>query len=284
MDVEKLLLSKFLLKTGESFIDPNDSMSSGLAISLFQDAVELVLWSVASAIEVNTGEKDGFVAIWQKINAFPGSDKNLPFKEKIFELNKARVGFKHMGILPDPSLSFKYYRYTSEFIQVTVRQFFKIDYDSISLADLIHNKITRNHVKDAEQHLIESNYRPSLISCELAKQEIFKQFERILPEIDTSLEDFGSRIQTIEERDDLRREWSEILSFLGEMRTRVLMNTVNIKSSDFDHYKSIAPSLFITNNGNIHTTFRHQSDTPEEDVQFCIDFVTNTAITVQKEF
>ncbi len=255
-------------------------MSSGLAISLFQDAAELVLWTVASSIEVNIGEKDGFTKMWEKVNNNNKPELFLPLKEKMLELNKARVGFKHYGILPDSSHSFRYYGYVTEFINNTVRNFFNLEFDAISLVDTVRNEEIRKYLKEAEELLGEKDLKKSLVSCEIAYQKIFKYVERIIPEISSKIEGFGERLHPVYERDDLRTEWHGLIEFLNNIRINILINLLGIKSSDFLRYKKLAPGVFIAMSGKVSSTFSGM-EASENDVRFCIDFIINTAIEAQ---
>lgn len=279
MDIEKLLLSKFLMKKGESFIESNDPMSNGLAISLFQDAAELVLWTIASTIEADIGEKDSFVKLWEQINK-KHQKEPLPLKEKMFELNRTRVSFKHYGVLPEPSLAFKYHGYVSEFINNSITKFLGIDYQKVSLADLVHDGEVRKYLKEAEEHLDQGENKEALISCEIANQNIQRSLERVIPKISYGMERFGERLKAADERDDLRMEWSEIVNFIDDLRTMLVVSILGLKMQDFLRYKKNAPGVFMARSGKVSATF-HGKDCSARDVQFCIGFIINTAIQAQ---
>jgi hypothetical protein len=95
--VKQLLLCKRLMAEGVSFAKRTDSVSSGMAISLFEDAVEMFIWAQVKERGIQVKETSSFTA---NIEALQKTGVSVSYTAKLFELNKARVGFKHYGNLP----------------------------------------------------------------------------------------------------------------------------------------------------------------------------------------
>ncbi|MFB0556132.1 MAG: hypothetical protein ACETWQ_22750 [Phycisphaerae bacterium] len=51
--MKQLLLSKFLFQKGEDALDLRTSLACGVAISQFQDAVEMFLWTTIKEKNIN---------------------------------------------------------------------------------------------------------------------------------------------------------------------------------------------------------------------------------------
>ncbi len=95
--LKQLLLCKRLFNEGMTFAKRSDSVSNGIAISLFQDSVEICVWAIIK--DKNIQVKDG-APFTGYIEAIQKAGLILPQVAKINELNKARVNFKHYGNLP----------------------------------------------------------------------------------------------------------------------------------------------------------------------------------------
>jgi hypothetical protein len=133
--INQLLLSKYIYGKGESLLDTNNPMSCGLAISLFHDAVELLLWTIAKEVDANIKERDSFIGLYDAITTGKKNKKHEepPLKAKMVELNKARVNFKHFGNMPAPTDAIKFLGYTDDFLRESTKLFFNLDYEDISL-------------------------------------------------------------------------------------------------------------------------------------------------------
>jgi hypothetical protein len=66
------------------------------------------------------------------------------------ELNKARVNFKHYGLVPNEADAARLLGYAEQFFEVASPLFFSCDFASVSLADLITSPLVRERVKAAE--------------------------------------------------------------------------------------------------------------------------------------
>ena len=137
--ISQLLLAKRLYICGLSYIDFPDPVSAGLSISLFHDSVELFCWSLLKELDAKVKENYPFSSFFDLVEKAPKNQdsKNLPLKAKMLELNKARINFKHYGNLPDISEAKKFQGYTEDFLRISFRDFFKLDFESISLSQLI---------------------------------------------------------------------------------------------------------------------------------------------------
>ncbi len=189
--ITQLLLSKRLYICGCSYVDSPDPISTGMAISLFQDSIEVFCWSLLKKLDANPNEKSPFTSYFDLVEKATKNNesKKLPFKAKIIELNKARVNFKHYGILPDMSEASKFQGYTEEFLRVSFTEFFNTDFDNISLSELIPFKDIREVIISSEKAFSED--RLDDCSCDLAKANsmLLGKFSKFLPEVDCHLRD-----------------------------------------------------------------------------------------------
>ncbi len=67
MSIEQLAISKYLLLQGEKVLEENSPVSSGLAISLFQDTVESIIWVIVKEVEADVKGNVSFEQYWKII-------------------------------------------------------------------------------------------------------------------------------------------------------------------------------------------------------------------------
>ena len=117
---KQLLLCKRLFSEGSFYADRTDSISSGISISLFQDAVEMYVWTLIK--EKNIIIKDG-ASFTSNLEVVQKTGIQLPQAAKLIELNKARVGFKHYGNLPDSTEVTKYQTTLASLLKVPLQEY-----------------------------------------------------------------------------------------------------------------------------------------------------------------
>jgi len=152
MAIQQLLLAKYLYQKGNEILSRQNPISSGLAISLFQDSVEILIWTIAKEFEASVNDNEPFFRLWDSIKSAKKNlnQTELPLKAKMIEMNKARVNFKHYGNLPDPSEALKFLAYTEEFLRTSMELFFNTKFGDVSFADLINNVQVKDKIKKAE--------------------------------------------------------------------------------------------------------------------------------------
>ncbi len=129
--VKQLLLCKRLLIEGSDFAERSDPVSSGMAISLFQDSVEMFVWTLIKKRGIKVKDEAAFTS---NINALQREGLTLWNIPKLLELNKARVNFKHYGNLPAPDEAGKFQTYVEDFLRTSFADHFSTSFDDVSLS------------------------------------------------------------------------------------------------------------------------------------------------------
>lgn len=153
MELNQLVLCRQLYSEAESFLSRKEGVAFGLAVSIAQDAVELFLRAVIKQLP-SSGQRppEEFIKCMDYIDAAAsGKDEHrVPFRARMSELNKARVSFKHYGLMPNEADAARLIGYAAQFFETATTQFFQREFASISLADLITSIEVRKKVKAAE--------------------------------------------------------------------------------------------------------------------------------------
>jgi hypothetical protein len=193
--VEQLITVKRIFAIAEHYSQQADPLSAGLAVSLFQDAVEQLSWCVAKHLDLDVKDSEVFTSLIAKIESRTGAA--VPYKAKIYELNKARIGFKHYGNLPAHSESEKFRAYTYDFLVLGSQRYLNIDFESISLVSLIRDSEIRRHLEVAQTALLSGDVNTAISEVTYGRFYLFKKLEAYFPRIDTQLREADQVIDNI---------------------------------------------------------------------------------------
>lgn len=286
--ISQLLLSKRLYTIGSDYASRSDPVSAGTAISMFQDSVEILCWSILKELDIQVKDTAQFTSFFGLIeNSENNVDaKKLPFKAKLLEMNKARVNFKHYGNLPDVSEAKKFKGYTEEFLRLSFNVFFKSDFDSISLAQLIPSDGVRSAVENAENYLSEGQLLEASQQLAIAKNRLFQKFSEILPTVDRNIKEFDNILAQAAGYKGFTgyhgiRAFAYVYEYLDRMRDFNIASLCEISMQEYALMKSILPSAYQTGDGKWHYTAA--SSKPSQDsLNTVIDLITSCALKLYK--
>ncbi|NPT54348.1 hypothetical protein [Paraburkholderia elongata] len=285
MELGQVVLCRALCSEAEGYLSRNTGVHVGLAVSIAQDAVELFLRAVMKDRPVS-GLKipDEFVKCMDYIDAAANQDesKYVPFRARLIELNKARVNFKHYGLIPDKADSRRLLGYVGDFFDVAAKRFFDVRFSELSVADLVTSTAVRNRLKDAERSLqeedLEKVFGYSAEAVEVATGELiallYSRSHRWSPSSSAGLDDAAIRFA---------RELEGYLDDAAagsERMTIMLALAVNI--SELVRFESVVPVMHRMIGG--HYKWERMQDASAltiSDAAFAVDFATKFALSVQ---
>lgn len=165
-----VILAKSLFRKAEEIYTPSDIFTHGLTVSLLQDSAEMLVWAIAKHVDANVKPKDSFVAIIETLDKSHGGIK---LKPQIFELNSARVNFKHYGNIPSNIDIPKYIDNCRKFLQLNTMML-GVDFDTVSSADDVSIPEIREHLKRSEDFLRNDSIEDALLESSIAFQVLEK--------------------------------------------------------------------------------------------------------------
>jgi len=247
METRHLLLAKYLLQKAKEVFSKEDSMSCGLAVSLCQDSVEMLVRAVARELDADYKKEFHLLVDGIKNAKKNPEGKELPLKAKMLHLNQARVGFKHYGNLPDAQDAAKYLEDTEACLRQAIPLFFNIDYDSISLADLIINSVVRNKLKSAEQYCHKDEFKECIRECAEAEKLVSHPLHQIIPRAESNMHrvSIPDSLGSHAERDYVERTASNVLKYIHDylngLRDLTMAALLDIKPEHLLRFKHLAP-------------------------------------------
>lgn len=280
--LKKLVLIKYLFSTAEE-LSYQKGTSASFSILAFHDCVEMLL--VLIAHHKNKRTQDHFLDYWQII-------PELPDKGKMDNLNTVRVSLKHNAIFPSRDEINRCCHDTRSFLTNSIEYFWHIDFDTISLADMIEFPNIKDYVKKAETFLSENNIYESLCNARIGFEELLSTYESDKMQWYRSIFNVGEKIGTGYENIVPRKEKDKVLWFKQVTKTtNAVRDVLKISALGIDYKKYvlfcfITPSYLPTTSPigerGYYMKPTDTMSTKPEDCRFCIDFVIDSALKLQE--
>ena len=232
--ISQLIISKKLYHEGCRQLSLNDPVSDGLAVSLFQDAVEIYIWTLIKERNIDVGKNPEFT---NNLGSISTSGASVPLKAKILELNKARVNFKHYGNLPAHRDAEKFRGYAQDFLAQACLEHFGISFNDISSIDLIISSELREYFKAARDNAESDELLPAYESLGKIKWLVFKELNARIPR-------FNAQRQTAD------RAHAQDFETLREL---LLLAIHNIDLREFKFASASLPTTIRTVSGQFRT-------------------------------
>jgi hypothetical protein len=280
--VRQLALIKYMFMEGLS----NSRKPSPLfvtALLAFQDAAESFLHLACVHHQIPVKKQMQFMEYWDALKPVgpvghhPGMDR----------LNKARVAFKHHGNLPN--------EHDMEFFRVTAKSFFDenspalfgIEFDAVSLVDLVQPEDAKARLRDAERAWAAKSLPDAYANLRMAYDQLLTAYRTSKRDgFGRDAFDFGPSFTFSRPRTGVR----DLDTFLEDSRDgiRALRRIVEALAFGLDYrklarFRMLTPPVqwtasnepFIAHSRNVY------SDTPS-DFDFCREFVIECAVRLQE--
>lgn len=296
----RLAFIRFLFNRAIEESKKSEPLSS-MSLLTFHDAIELFFVLSCEHLGVTSAnEKTHFNEYWSLI-AGELKEKRLTQEASIKRLNKGRVAMKHQGILSSKSDVEDFRVSATNFFVENTPIVFDIKFHDVSLAELVQYEKAREYLKEAVRALIENEREDALDNVACAFEQLIRDYESTkIGEFGRSPFFFGTDMSFLN---------SFLLGFhrpmagsgfdrgrMGEFVDKVkesllsLQGAVKILSLGIDYrryikFKLLTPYVSLDEHREwaINREMRGSKGIPtEEDVQFCIDFVIESAISLQE--
>lgn len=278
--VEQILLAKRLFLIGETYSAETDPISTGLAISLFQDAIELLVWSVVKELDITVRDNEPFTALLKKIE--DGTESKLPHRAKLIELNKARIGFKHYGNLPASGESEKYRAYTRDFLLSACSRYLSVDFEDVSLTSLIELDGVREHLQKAEKFEADSEYQHAVSEAAKAWYLLQRHIENYLPKVSGRLRGADSLLNRIPELMGQNiRVFELIENYLGAIGRFNLITLLGGNLAENLFYEKRLPTVHMMGSGEFRVRYINVDQPDKEFTERVIKHFVKVALRVQ---
>src|ERR1039458_1002993 len=162
--MKRLTYSRYLLTKAKVLQRSGNELSAAEAVLTAHDAAEMLMRVITDHVGVGPPEK--FMDFWKFVKDKTGSAP--PHRGAMDRFNNLRVGFKHKGNLPNSSVVGDLLPSVSSFCSECAERYLKVDYESVSLIDLIQNGEAREKMKEAEKAKAEGDFHKCFLALGVA--------------------------------------------------------------------------------------------------------------------
>lgn len=290
---KRLSLIKYLYQQGVEQSKKPESIA-GFSILSFQDSIEMFLRLLVEY--KGRKESANFMAHWSD---YP----DLILVESIRRLNNLRVNFKHKGLMPSKDDIEACKVYTKDFLYQSSEHFFGIEFNNVSLIDLISYDSIKESLKMSESCLLKNELTESLVNSAIAFKKLIdifdstkrsESFEQLLP-IDKKVDltegmsgYFGNhRDNTL--RNDLERlnknikiVGSNVLKELDNLKYQFKLVSLGIDYVKYSKFILLTPDIYRQSTTGKYVAYDRERNymvkVDEYQCQFCIDFVIESTL------
>jgi len=156
--IKRITYSKYLLRRATSLQGEGNELATAEALLIAHDAAEMLMRVVTDFLGASPPKE--FMNFWNNV-AEKTKTSEPPHRGTMDRLNNLRIGFKHKGNLPNRTVVEGLLPIVTSFCLDIATLYLRIDYESISLADLIPNDEARKELVEKADIVI-SLLPPSL--------------------------------------------------------------------------------------------------------------------------
>ncbi len=262
--LKRIMYSKYLLQRAQALNAEGHELALGASILAAHDAVEMVMKAVTDTVNVQWAHdfKKFWPLVEQKTGTLP------PRLGAMDQLNDDRNGFKHKGILPNPANVSERLRNSLAFCEEMSQQYLNVDYQSVSLADLIQNITARTKIKEADSAKESGNLSTAVTNLGLAFDELLsearkKHKEALVGQIPILGRDFVQSVAS-----------ESLKSKLHKVAETVDSLILGIDLAKHRRFSEITPIRQHSVSGQVFVTWTRDSNSlTVEDFHFCRTFV-----------
>lgn len=278
--IKRLAIIKHLYKIG---IEQSKQVETVAAFSIlsFHDSVEMFLKLLAENKNIKS-EKLNFLDYWTNI-------PSLTLVEFMRNLNIRRVNIKHKGILPSKTDIEISRVNTTDFFNQNVKIHFDIEFESISLIDLVSYVNVKKYLKISQDFLDSNEIKKSIENVALAFDELLNSYEENkIGSYRYSPFFFGKNLSFNSSffmgiRDEKMSDFvDKVKDSLEAMQQAIKVMSLGIDYKKYVKFKLLTPIITRTTSGKHFAEIYGEKKWSKENCQYCIDFVIDSSLKLQE--
>lgn len=250
----------------------------------FHDSIEMFLKLLAEHKGLNSTNYN-FMDYWTNI-------PNLTLKESMRNLNARRVNLKHKGLLPAKSEIEISRVNTIDFFQQNTFTQFSVEFDDISLIELVSYDKVREYLEISQKSLNNKEPESCIENVAYAFDELLYTYEAnkghwhspfsFVKDMRFQNSFFmGLSNTNIKEFKELGRFVDDVNKSLKGLQKAIKITSLGIDYKEFIMFDFLTPEVTRWHEGQLKCYISGKRNWTEENCQFCIDFVIKTALKLQ---
>jgi len=246
----------------------------------FDISVETTLKAVVGSLDASSTPNDRFQGLVQQVEnllANAGSNQ-LPDKANIQHIHAIRNDAQHKARYPNEIEVSDCRTYARDFLQKILQDTWGLQFERISLIDLIQNDEARKYLADAESALEKGDYRRAV-------EEAAAGLTRALAKVKASLVGKDQLfIDGIIVQKSIREPGPDesILEAFRKMQDTLMYLSLGMNIADHMHFYEIAGMTIFTINGK-HEQFGVKEPLQQKDAEFVVAYCTDSVVQIEEQ-
>lgn len=255
-----------------------------ISVLMFHDSIELFLELAIEHLGVSK-EDIKFMEYWTLL-ASRLDNREPTQKEPCRRLNKARVDLKHHGILPSKLTIDGFRATTTNFFEENTSTVFNVNFSDISLIALVKCQLAKENLLKATELLKKTKTEDALDTVAIAFAHLIDDYEN-RKEDEYGRSPFHFR-ETLGIPSIPDASWVGIIRAIEPLQDAVKILSLGLDYRRYSRFRLLTPTVLRIPAADkikyeIQRIGRGSKGSPvPEDVQFCIDFVIESAISLQE--
>lgn len=268
---KKLIIVKQLYQNAIIQSASNHNIVSRLlSVIGFDLAIETILRAIVGYLDSSRSPADGFQGLIQQCEVLVTNAgyNEIPDKANIQYIHSIRNDAQHKAKYPNESDVSDCRTYARDFLQKVVAELWGIDFEQISLTDVIQHEKVKQHLVDAETALSQGNYQQAIQSASAGLLWTLNQVKRAI---------VGST--GIELMDLLGKRMPDSYA-LERMQDTLLYVTLGMNYAEFMRYKKVVGGVNFSGNGTPY--FHGKTEPPNQsNAEFVVSYSINTVVQIE---
>jgi hypothetical protein len=298
--IKRLAFIKFLYKVAVEQSFKAEPLCSA-SILFFHDSIELFLQLASEHLDTGKS-KPAFMDYWDLLKQ---TGKELTQKESMRRLNNARVALKHHGTQPS-KFDIEGFRVSAtNFFEENALLIFGINFSDLSLIDFIQCEAAKSSLREAVNLVKKNNIEDSLDKISVAFDQLIMDYEKrktkmfghspfffgksshlsktnLLSRLNRRGIDVDKKLTSAIDR-ALDAVSDELMDEIEVLKSAIKIISLGIDYRKYAKFRIFTPNVSWAMDGSYYIyRYKRELIPKSEDVQFCIDFVIESAITLHE--
>lgn len=261
-------------------------IQAAASLLTFHDSIEFFLQIASEHLNAGKGQPS-FLEYWDILGPkLAGAD--LPQKESMRRLNKARVSLKHSGTLPSRLDVESFRASVTEFFTEASPLVFGLEFSELSLIEYVSNDEVKSHLKKAIEFAAEKAYEESTHEIALAYEKLIDSYtSEVASDVSHRAFSFGPSMHFMSAsqigfRGEGLHRVGEFVDAarksIEELQNAVRILALGINYKKYVKFRSRLPVVMrmVSDDYVLQTMGRKEVD--HDYIEFCIMFVVECAI------
>lgn len=279
---KKLIIVKQLYQNAiKQSASQHSTIDRLLSVIGFDLSIETLLRAIVGSLDSAKSPADGFQGLVQQCdNLLTGNGINaIPDKANIQYIHSIRNDAQHKAKYPNESDVSDCRTYTRDFLRKTIVEIWGLDFEKISLTDVVQHEKVKQYLVDAENHLLQGNFQEAVQSASAGLTWTLNHVEAAivgrLPSFAGGvllIDNFGKPMSDVHSRDGYRA--------LERMQDTLLYIALGMNYTEYMQYKKFAGYVIFTGDGKPH--FQGKIEPAEQsDAEFVVAYSINTIVQIE---